>query len=99
MVTTRLQESTMQSTPDDTSSKAGASGILNQHGTENHFTPPEHFVPDSYIIQFCYSLVIHYTDRPSRAILETLHRTRVQVPLPHGGVDDRVIDVLRGWLV
>lgn len=46
MVKTRLQESTMQSTPDDTASKAGASDILQQPGAEDHyFTPPEHFVP------------------------------------------------------
>lgn len=45
MVTTRLQESTMHSTPDDTSSEAGASGILQQPRAEDHFTPPEHFIP------------------------------------------------------
>lgn len=45
MVKTRLQESTMQSTPDDTASEAGASDILQQPGAEDHFTPPEHFVP------------------------------------------------------
>lgn len=45
MVLTRLQEATMQSTPDDaSSSSAGAAGPL-PPSADDHFTPPEHFVP------------------------------------------------------
>lgn len=43
MVITLLQETTMQSTPEDASSSAGASE-LPPPGSEDHFTPPEHFI-------------------------------------------------------